>query len=147
MPRYDIHIQLIDPSQQGTSLTFTFGHSPTVAVRGPQKLANRWIMQFLRLKGSDPVDLNAGTEFRRLINGNVTDGDDLQAIVLEHIDDCSDQIRAIDQRSPWLDADERLRSAELVLFEQVRENAFEMWVQITTISGDSAKVLIPYARI
>lgn len=148
MSRYDIHIQLVDPSQQDVGATFVFGHRPALAVRGPQKLANRWLMQFLRRKGSDPTDLTGtGTYFPNLIGGNITDAADLQAVVQEHIDDCNDQIKRIDLRSPWLDPDERLRNGELSQFRAVRSDAFEMWVVLTTVSGDRVRVLIPYARV
>lgn len=148
MPRYDIHIQLLDPTEQAAAgATFTFGHKPVIAVRGPQKLANRWLMQFLRRKGSDPTDLTGtGTYFSNLIGGNIDNPGDLETSILEHVEDCNTQIRAIDQRSAWLDGDERLATGEMTGFRQLSEQAFEMVVTLTTVSGDRVQVLIPYAR-
>lgn len=148
MPRYDVHIQLIDPSQQEAGLNFTFGRAPVIAVRGPQKLANRFLMTLLRRKGSDPVDPEVGTHFSELIGGNnLTETGDLQAILLEYVDDAADQVRAVDLRSSWLDADERLRTAEMTSFTQLREDAFEAWITLTTVSGAQVQMLIPVARI
>jgi hypothetical protein len=149
MPRYDIHIQLEDPTGQGPGNTFVFfdesGRSR--AVRGPQKLANRWLMQFFRRKNTDPTNPDAGTEFIDAMgSSNLTSGADAQTAFMEFVDDCNDQVRAIDQRSPWLDADERLRTGEVILFNVTGVNKFEAWVRLTTVSGASVKALIPYAR-
>lgn len=148
MSRYDIHIQLIDPTEQGPGMNFTFGNVPVIAVRGPQKLANRWIMQFLRSKGSDPVDSTQGTYFPALVGGgNLVNLGDLEATIIDYIEDCNAQIMAIDQSSPWLDPDERLQSAQIVMFNQTASDTFEVWIQINTVSGDTVKILIPYAQV
>jgi hypothetical protein len=142
----DLHFQLIDPTLQstGSNLRFSFV-PPTIAVNGIQKLMNRWLKKFLTIKGSNPGDLTDGTNFGLLIGGNISDVDDLQAQILTFIDDCNTQIQTIDRTSPQLTSDERLRSADLLIFNVLDATSIEFWVQVTSTSGKRATALIPYA--
>lgn len=147
MSRFDFHIQLVDPTDQRVrGATFAFGLGTALAVRGPQKLVNRWTKQFLTTRGTSPLHRKDGTLFPNLIGGNA-DAGDAEAVVLVAIEECNERIREIDARSPWLTADERLADATLLQYDAVRPDAAEFWVRITTRSGARVPALIPYARL
>lgn len=71
MPRYDIHIQL-DPSaaSQGGGF-YNFGGIRSIGIRGVQKMVNIFAKYLLTPIGSNPLDLDDGTELPNLIGSNV----------------------------------------------------------------------------
>lgn len=146
MAKTDLHYQLLDPSIQRGGSNFRFSFVPPVAgTFAIQKLANRWLKRFVTRKNSNPSNLAEGTDFALLLGGNVDEIADLQASILLYLDDASDQIKEIDRRSASLSDDERLRSVNLLLFQQVGPSDIEFWVEVVSISGKRAQLLIPYA--
>ena len=144
---YDLAFQLLDPSIQQENSNYRFSFvSPVVAVNGVQKLTNRWLKKFSTLKGTNPVDLADGTGFPGLFGSNLFDIGALQGQIVSFIEDCNDQILAIDQRSPLLTADERLQSADLLQFNVIDATSFEFWVSVKAVSGAILNVLVPYAE-
>lgn len=147
MPRYDLHLQQIDPTEQAArNATFRLDAANPIAVSGPQKLLNRFLKVILSTQGSDPLHRKAGTDFPSLIGGNVLDPEDVEAAILLCVEDAAAQIRAIDQRSPWLAANERLRSADMTAFRQIGPTRYEVTVELTTTSGERVTALLPFAR-
>lgn len=148
MPRFDTHLQLLDPSLQRTNSIFVYDFAATRRVAGVQKLANRWLKCFYTPKGSHPFRPKEGTDYPYLIGGNnISDLPSLEGAILTHIEDASDQIRAIDDKSPWLASNERLREATLVRFVQPTPDHIEFWVQVKSVTGEFLNQLIPYAVI
>ncbi len=146
MPRYDTHLQLIDPTAQRASSIFTYSFNQPRRVSGLQKLVNRWLKCFFTPRGSHPLRPTEGTDFPYLVGGNnITDVPSLEATVVLYIEDAVDQIKAIDKRSSWLSPDERMLSVSLLKFVQTAPDAIEFWVQVTNASGRRLNVLIPYA--
>lgn len=144
MARYDLHIQLIDPSQQVYGSNFSFGLESPILVTGFQSLINRWMKTFMTPKGSHPVRRQEGTEFPYLIGSNVRDLGSLEATVAEHIDDANQQVVAVDRISPLLTKNQRLRSGALKQFNVVGTSGIEFWVELTNQANERLQVLIPY---
>lgn len=145
MAIYDLHIQLLDPSEQTYGSNFTFNLENPILVTGFQSLANRWLKTFMTPKGSHPIRRTEGTEFAYLIGSNIDDPQSLQTTVAEYIDDATEQVRAVDLASPWLSSEERLQNATLVQFNVVAVDSIEFWVELTNLAGQRMRVLIPYA--
>lgn len=144
MPRYDLHIQLVDPSEQTFGANFSFGIANPILVTGFQSLVNRWMKIFMTPKGSHPVRKTEGTEFPYLFGANVTDISTLEMTVAEYIDDAVQQVQAIDRAAPNLTPEQRLRSASLLQFNAVNASSIEFWVQLTNQANQRMRVLIPY---
>ena len=144
MTLYDIHIQLLDPSEQTYGANFGFGLASPILVTGFQALVNRWLKIFMTPKGSHPVRRLEGTEFPFLIGSNVADVGSLQAVIAEHMDDATEQVQVVDRASAWLTNDQRLRSAALIQFNVVGPSAIEFWIELTNQSGRRLQILIPY---
>lgn len=141
----DIHIQLRDPSQQTVRGLFTFGPSGPIAIEGMQKLVNRWLKVFLTPRGSHPWRRSEGTEFYQLIGGNVESLRGSEALVIEAIDDANEQVVSQDRAEPTRPATERLQSAALLRFVEVPPAGIEFWVEFHALSGDVARIVLPYA--
>jgi hypothetical protein len=147
MARYDLHLRLLDPTAQAHGANFALPFDEVYAVSGKQKLANRWLMTFMTPKGSHPLRRTYGTEFPFLIGGNnVAEGSLLEPVVMEHVEDCNAQLRAVDRRSPWLTAEERLRSATLAKFIQLDATRYEFWIDLYNEAGTNLRILIPLLR-
>jgi len=142
----DLHIQLIDPTEQRLGANFTFGFREPILVEGLQKLANQWLKLFLTPKGTHPWRRKEGTNFLYLVGGNVDDPDTVQTAVLEYIEDATTQLKNIQVRQLALPDTERLLSVSLLQFVQVETLSFDIWVRVTNTAGSTLDVLIPYAR-
>lgn len=140
----DLHLQSVLPTQQRFGSGLTWGPGAPLAVTGIQKLADQWMMLFLKPKGSHPWRQLEGTEFVYLAGGNVSDPDTIESSVIEYIADANDQFRAMQARVQGLQANEKLANAELVQFTQVAELSFDIWVRVTNVARQGLNVLIPY---
>jgi hypothetical protein len=144
MPLYDLHIQLLDPSQQTYGSNFSFGLSSPILVTGFQSLINRWLKTFMTPKGSHPIRRLEGTEFPYLIGANVHDIGALQITISDYIDDATQQVQAVDRVSTWLTAEQRLRDAKLKQFNSATPSSIEFWVELSNQANQRLQVLIPY---
>lgn len=142
----DLHIQLIDPTEQRSGANFTFGFKNPILVDGLQKLANQWLKLFLTPKGSHPWRRLEGTNFAYLIGGNVTDEDTIQTSVLEYIEDATAQLKTIQSRQRSLQSSERLASVNLIQVTQVDALSYDIWVRVVNTARSALPVLIPYAK-
>jgi len=139
---FDTHYQIVPLDQQtGGPKVFTFGFTSAVAVRGPQKLINRWLKCLMTPKGSDPSNLEYGTGFGNLYGSNITSTQDLIDAVALFVEDCNAQMRAMDQRNFPPD-DERLKSATLSRVLEV-PGGFEVTVEIRNVAGERVVASLP----
>lgn len=148
MPFYDIHYQPIDPATQAATRTgrfFTFGFPKPVGVAGPQKLADRWIRLFMATQNSSALRPDRGTQFASLLGANVTQVADLQALMHLYVDQCNDQLQALDAADSgrFLSDDERLRSGNITTFNVLPPDGFDCVVELRSVSGKRVTVLIP----
>lgn len=144
MGRRSIHLQLIDPDAQGAGAVFTFG-GQTRLVDGKYKALGLWLLTFMTAKGSDPLDAAAGTEFPLLLGSNLSDPEELEGVLHTYVDDATEQVRAIQAKTPYLTLDERVRNAVVTQFKVLSPGRFEIWVELQVESGARVSTLIPYA--
>lgn len=143
MPRYDIHFQSLKQAEalRSTKIT-TFGYSNTIGVKGFQLCINMWLKIFLTRRGSDPTNLNYGTSFTNLIGSN-TDPSDAEDIVRLCVEQCNDQLIAIQRRDTTYEAKERLADARLYRFvPKPSDPGFEAWIEIRNQAGQRIEVNI-----
>jgi len=141
---FDIHTQLLsEADQRETFKHTTFGYSATLGVKGFQMLINTWLKCMLTTKGSDPSNLNYGTLFKHLLGSNTTMEDARDAVVLA-VEQCNEQITAMQENDTTLTATERLASATLTNFEERPEDpGFHAWVEIQNQAGERLTLNLP----
>lgn len=140
---YDVYFKILDADiQRATGKIFTFGYVSAVGVRGPEKLVNRWVHCLLTPKGSDPMDPGYGTECAGLIGTNVSTVDDAVDALAIYIDDCNEQIHALD-RLIFPPNDERLQTAELIKVVLMDPDGFQAWVNIKNMAGQKITMALP----
>lgn len=149
MPRYDLHVQSLRPEdQQSTRKIFTLGYRESLGVKGFQMLINTWLHVFFTRQGSDPTNLQRGTGFTNLI-GSTTSLADAEDIARLSIDQCNEQIRAIQVTDTTLAPTERLADARMLRYTgDPTQPGFEMYVEILNEAGQRLQVNIPdYATL
>lgn len=145
--RYDIHYQIIDPTQQRTYGNFTFELNNSIRVKGKYKPVNRWLKIFLTPKNSHPIRRTEGTDFYAILGTNFTNLNDLQMQIMEYMEDASNQLRIIEGRIFNLPTEETFDRVELLQFNEISNGSFEIHIRIYNKSGTSVGVLIPYAMV
>jgi hypothetical protein len=139
---YDFHFQGVPEEELVGFKFFTRGFNRTVAVRGINKLMNLWTKIFLTPKGSDPTNLERGTDFAGLFGSNITSTQDVRDVVLLSITDCNQQILDLQRIKPP-DTDETLRTAVLTDFQRLSADRIEVYVTISNVENEEATTLIP----
>ena len=142
MPRYDIHIQL-DPSaaSQGGGF-YNFGGIRSIGIRGVQKMVNVFAKYLLTPIGSNPLDLDDGTELTNLIGSNV-DVDGAQEIVELAVAKTVAAIQAVQARRELPD-DERLATATVTDFISIPSGpGFSAQIYIENVLRQGITVLLP----
>lgn len=109
---------------------------------GAQKLAQRWALEFLTVRGSMGFHLaNRGSEFLRWARqGRLRTEYDVQA----YFNFAAQQVRIslLNEETESMNPEERLRRATLlriVLFG----DSLELYVNITSLAGDTRQVILP----
>lgn len=133
---YDIHFQPVPASEALGTRIFTFGFRATLKVKGPQSLVNRWVKVFMTPKGTNPLDLDEGTAFARMIGANSNAyHQGVEDVILLSIEDANDQVRRQDLEGLFPE-NERLANATLLRFNTLVEgDAVELWVRIVNVAG------------
>ena len=142
MAKFDAFYTGTDEATQRLFRFFTFGFERSVGIRGPQKLVLQWLKCFMTTKGSDPTDLEYGTEFPNLIGSNVQTVQDARDVVLLCIQDCNDQLMKIQQETQP-DLDELLLSAVLAKFDLTGADGFDAYVTISNVKNQEVTVNLP----
>lgn len=142
MAKKDIHIELVLPENLTGVKFYHFGFTRTVSVSGIQKLLNNWIKYLLTPVGSNPNDLNEGTDFTRLIGSNVplADARDVLAFAIEKTNNA---IKAY-QRGKQLPLDEKLAYATITEYiEMPSAPGFAAQVLIRNVKNEGLQILLP----
>lgn len=150
MARFDIHFQaLTEEEQRGTYKFVSFTFNPTVGVKGFQMLINQWLKCFLTPKGSDPTDLDYGTDFTKLLGSNLAIGD-ARDVSLIAVDQCNEQIFDIQRNESTFTASERLASAEITNFtENTTSTApgFSLYVELKNQANERLVLNLPASAV
>jgi hypothetical protein len=121
---------------------FTRGFDRTLSVRGATKLINIWMKTFLTPKGSDPTNLERGTDFSGLFGANITNVSDVRDVVLLSIDDCNKQIFTM-QRTSLPPDDETLKTAVLTSMDKKAADRIDVYVTISNVKNKEIVILVP----
>lgn len=141
---YDVHFQMVSTQEQlsANGKVFTFGYTSAVGVKGPQKLANRWLKCFCTLKGSDLLAPEYGTIFPEIIGSNISRRQDFTDAMTLYIEDCNQQIRTFDL-AQFPPLDERLASAVLTSVIPRGVDGYDVYVTIKNMAGTLLTVQVP----
>lgn len=145
MDRFDLHLQIVDPSVQAWGAVFTFNPGNVIAVKGRWKLLDRFLKVLFTPKGSSPLRRKEGTLMPFIFGGNISDAGHVEACIHDYVDDAAAQIFAYDGRAPWLTPDERLQSAQATGFRQFDATRFEFVLDVQSVSGRRMPVPLPVA--
>lgn len=148
MPRFDLHFQALTEAEQLNTFKFVgWTYNPSIAVRGFQMLINQWLLCFLTPRGSDPTDLQRGTDFTRLIGSNLP-AQDAQDVVNIAVDTCNDQVGAFQADDVTLTATERLASASITNFiENTTAPGFSVYIELKNQAGERLVLNLPTAAL
>lgn len=144
MARYDLHVQSLTREEQGfSSKIFTMLPEDTFGVKGMQWLINMWLKILFTRQGSDPTNTARGTGFTNLIGSSMSLADAEDAVRL-CIEQCNEQLFALQQNDTTLAAKERLASAKLFRYtSDPSAPGFEAYVEIMNEAGERLPVDIP----
>jgi len=143
MANYDILIMPALSDRGDGQVTFATGDD-TRATEGLQKLAQQWVIYFLTERGSQPSDLNYGTDFFATIRGsNLGDNtfvrDKAKAAIVQTQGWFNTNINKIADRPD----DEKLAVAKLSDLQTPAADYIVLSVLITSVAGNSATYTIP----
>jgi hypothetical protein len=141
---YDIlMIQYPDGFPEG-QITFGFGDTPR-KITGVQKASQVFTKLLLTTKGSDAVYPSRGTRFSSYtIHANLITSDKvLQSNLVSAVNDAANQAKAT--LSNDADPSSRIASVKIAGFNTTEESV-TMFLQITTASGISAQIAIPFPQ-
>lgn len=147
MPTYDTYIAPLPESEQSVVHgAYTYGYDRHIAVRGFQKLINRWAKAFLTLQGTDLSRRNYGTAFPALIGSNVTDRGDIQEIVQSSVDKATQDIQQLSadalETGLEFDSEELLDSAKLDALVFPDATGIAVYVTLQNQKGQRLQVLL-----
>jgi hypothetical protein len=140
--KYDLYIQGKDPSEVNSLKVFTRAFSRSVGIRGVQKLVVQWVKRFMTPKGTDPTNLDDGTDFPNLIGSNIVSETDLRDVTMLAIEECNEQIKTV-QQVTQPDEDETLLTAVLSDFKSWGDDGFEAYITISNLQNEEAEVVLP----
>lgn len=146
MPRYDVHIQLDPDAMQEGGGFYGFGATRSLGVRGPQKLVNMFAKYLLTPVGSDPTDLDYGTELPNLMGSNVDVYDAKEVLELS----VAKTVAAIQsyQANAEIPDEERLSTATVTNYIILPEGpGFSAQIYIENILNRGITVLLPSLEV
>lgn len=135
----DIHYQPVPVSEVRSTKVFTFGFQSAKKVEGLQALVNRWVRILMTPRGSDPLELNAGTDFGTLVGTNIPKSarGSLLDVVAMAIDDASEQVKEQDKNMLYNES-ESLDQVNLLRFQvNTAGDGFDVWVEIINKAGET----------
>jgi hypothetical protein len=146
MAKKDIHIELVLPEDLTGVKFYHFGFTRTVAVSGLQKLLNNWIKYLLTPVGSNPNDLEEGTEFTSLIGSNVPLPDARDTLAFS-IEKTNSAIKAY-QRGKQLPLDEKFSYATITAYVEMSDApGFSAQVLIRNAKNEGLQILLPTLEV
>ncbi len=108
---------------------------------GVQKLAQRWLIKFMKIMGTDPYDPNSGTEFMlRAKRGELRNQVDALVAFSEAQLDVRKQLRAEEQTT---DPDDEKYASAVVQSLAVLPGQLKLYVRLTSVAGDSREIILP----
>jgi hypothetical protein len=141
--RFDLNIQVV-PAVEYTGMGFySFGQTRSLGVRGINKLVNMFAKWLLTPTGTNPINLDEGTQLANLIGSNVTLVD-AQEILQVSVTATADAIQNIQAGRGDVPDDERLASVEITQFILIEEApGFAAQILIRNVANQAMSVVLP----
>jgi hypothetical protein len=140
---YDLNIQIVAAENYDGMGFYSFGQKRSLGVRGLQKLVNVYAKYLLTPIGTDPTDLDYGTNLTQLIGSNVALQDAREVLDIA-VDKTSAAITAWQTAKGSVPDDERLSSAVVSDYVEIPEGpGFAARVLITNVSGEQLQIVLP----
>ena len=109
---------------------------------GAQKLAQRWALEFLTIRGSMPFHLSErGSDFMAWVRqGRIRSEFDVRA----YFNFAAQQVRTnlVNEETEDMNPEERLRLATLIQIA-LFEDSLALYVNIVSLAGDTRQVILP----
>lgn len=140
---YDVNIQIVAAENYDGMGFYSFGQKRSLGVRGIQKLVNIFAKYLLTPVGTDPTDLDYGTNLTNLIGSNVS-LDDAREVLDLAVDKTSAAIIAYQTARGSVPDDERLATAVVSDYIEIPEGpGFAAQILITSVSGAQLQIVLP----
>ena len=138
-------IQTSNPYPEG-QLTFAIGDEPR-SITGLQKVAQMFLKILMTTKGSDLVYPSLGTVFNYYSVGSnrIANDRDTYNAILDSIKDAENQVIAA--TSSGLNDDSSTLQSITVLGLDVNQDSLMLYLQMTTVAGESAAVAVPFPQM
>ncbi len=144
---YDINIQIVAATNYTGMAFYSFGQTRSLGVRGIQKLVNVFAKFLLTPIGTDPLDLNYGTNLTSLIGSNVV-LNDVKEILDIAVDATVAAIQAFQTGQSSIPDDERLASASVTDYIVVEAGpGFAAQILIRNVSGQQLQLVLPTLEV
>jgi hypothetical protein len=144
---YDINIQIVPASNYNGMAFYSFGQTRSLGVRGIQKLVNMFAKFLLTPIGTDPVDLNYGTNLTTLIGSNVVLSDAREILDIA-VDATVAAIQGFQTGQSSVPDDERLASAAVTDYIEVPEGpGFAAQILIRNVAGEQLQLVLPTLEV
>lgn len=142
---YDTYIELLPEADQlSTRKTYHYGFQKHIAIKGFQKLINKWTKHFLTTEGTHPSDRTYGTRVPLLIGSNVQSRRDILDVVQLAVAKTNSKIRSIQSAYPSEDPRELLDDATLDALEFSSDlTGIEIYVRIRNQANEVLRVSLP----
>lgn len=140
--KFDIHFQSLPAEEYFGTKPFTFGQQRSLGIAGLQKLVNMFLKYLMTPVGTDPLDLDSGTELPLLIGSNV-DVDDVKETLIFAVETTVSAIISRQSSRPPPD-DEALAGASVTDFISIPSlPGFSAQIYIQNIEGAGLTFLLP----
>lgn len=143
---YDLLLVSTSDSYPVGQVSFKLENTPR-KITGIQKVAQLFMKVLFTQKGSDVLNYNLGTNFPELaIGANRTSEDALfLSSIASEIKDAESQVRNI-TASNLGDLASQLAKISILGMSTDRDS-LSMYVQITTVAGESASIAVPFPQL
>jgi phage baseplate assembly protein W len=146
MPRYDVHIQLAPEAAVHGGGFYGFGDVRSIGIRGVQKLVNMFAKYLLTPIGSDPTDLDYGTDLPNLMGSNVDVYDAKEVLELS----VAKTVQAIQsyQASAEIPDEERLSTATVTDYIVITDTpGISAQIYIENTMNQGIKIILPSLQV
>lgn len=141
--RYDINIQIVPAARYDGMGFYSFGQTRSLGVRGINKLVNMFAKYLLTPTGSDPTDLEYGTQLANLIGSNVVLSD-TQEILRVSVTQAAEAIQTFQAGRSDVPDDERLASVAVTDFLLIEDGpGFAAQILIRNVANQTMSLVLP----
>lgn len=144
---FDINIQIVPAERYDGMGFYSFGQRRSLGVRGIQKLVNVCAKYLLTPIGTDPIDLDYGTNLTSLIGSNVV-LTDAQEILDIAVDKTVAAIQAWQAGQSAVPDDERLATMSVTDYIEIPNGpGFAAQILVINVANQQLQILLPTLEV